>query len=315
MTRRQSFVDLVHRYLAERRAAGFGLVGAGQRLLAFARFADARSQDGALTVDLAVDWARASSRASALTWGRRLELVRPFARWLVQYDPRTEVPPTRLFGSAHRRLPPHVYTEQEIGLLLREAVLLSPSGGMRPTAVATLLGLLACTGMRVSEGLALAMHDVDLKREVLVLRRTKFRKSRLVPLHPTATRMLSDYIARRMTVGHAAPDQPFFVVDDGAPLTYSKTRTAFRRIRIRLGWEDRTPRRPRIHDLRHTFACRRLLLWHEQRVDVDARILDLSTYLGHTKASDTYWYLSAFPELLAVASERFEEFAREAVHP
>jgi integrase len=142
------------------------------------------------------------------------------------------------------------------------------------------------------------------------VRRTKFHKSRLVPIHPTAARALRRYVViRDRSPSRRAPDM-FFVSDGGVALTYSKVRTAFLRLRIQLGWADRRPRRPRIHDLRHTFACRRLLRWHQQRTDVDRHILDLSTYLGHAKASDTYWYLSGFPELMHLAARRFELFAR-----
>jgi integrase len=313
MQTNKAFAELAQRYLDERRALGYGLTVAGHRLLAFARFADSHSAWKSLTVELAVTWARASKRASPLTWARRLEIVRPFAQWLRQHDPATEVPPSGIFGRPRRRLPPHVYTEAEIGRMLDEADRLTPHGGMRPAAVRTLLGLLACTGMRVSEALALEIRDVDLSAEVLHVRRSKFRKSRLVPLHHTTVRALNSYFARRTAAASPAAHAPFFIVDRGVCLTYSKTRTAFRRIRSRLGWEARPGRPPRIHDLRHTFACRRLLLWHQETVDVDAHILDLSTYLGHAKPSDTYWYLSAFPDLLALASQRFERFATEGV--
>lgn len=315
MSAADTFVARAETYLAERRALGFGLRGAGDRLLAFARFADARSPRGPLTVSLAVAWARAATRPTPITWGRRLEIVRPFAAWLRQHDSRTEVPPGRYFGRVHRRLSPHVYSEHEVLAILREAARLAPRDGLRPAAIATLLGLLACTGMRVSEALALRRDDVDLDAALLVVRLTKFRKSRLVPLHPSASAALRRYVAVRDRLARRRPSDAFFVVEDGVALTYSKMRTAFRRIRIRLGWEHRPGRRPRIHDLRHAFACRRLLRWHEERVDVDRRILDLSTYLGHAKASDTYWYLSGFPELMSLAARRFETFAREEVRP
>jgi integrase len=304
-----TFVALAERYLAERRALGFGLRIAGQRLLAFARFADAGGSRIPLTEAVVVAWARNATRSSPLTWGRRLEIVRPFAAWLRQHDPHTEVPRGGLFGKARRRLPPHVYAEVEVLAILREAARLVPTDGLRPASVATLLGLLACTGMRVSEALALRRGDVDLGDSLVTVRLTKFRKSRLVPLHPSAVRALRRYAALRDLGAPGSESAAFFVIDGGVPLTYSKVRTAFRRIRIRLGWEHGHDGQPRVHDLRHTFACRRLLRWHEERVDVDSRILDLSTYLGHAKASDTYWYLSAFPELMTLAARRFESFA------
>jgi integrase len=225
-------------------------------------------------------------------------------------DPRTEVPPAKILGRAHRRLTPHVYTQDELLALLAEAARLSPPAGLRPSSLVALLGLLASTGMRVSEALALRRSDVDLDAGLLRVRRTKFKKSRLVPLHATTASALCRYAALcdRRTPGRAS-DAFFFVVDGGIPLSYSKVHTAFRRIRICLGWES-LGRRPRVHDLRHTFACRRLLLWQEQKTDVSRCLLDLCTYLGHAKVSDTYWYLSAFPEILELSARRFETFAR-----
>jgi len=185
--RTENFVALAERYLAERRALGFALRITGRRLLAFARFADARSSGRPLTVTLAVDWARSAKRPSPLTWARRLEIVRPFARYLRQFDPATEVPSRGLLGRSHRRLTPHIYSAAELVSLIREAQSLSPTDGLRPVTIATVLGLIACTGLRVSEALTLRRDDVDLQGDLLRVNETKFRKSRLVPLHPSAT--------------------------------------------------------------------------------------------------------------------------------
>ena len=304
-----SLVDRATQYLAERRALGFALTITGKRLLAFARFADAQGPGRPVTTSVAVAWARSAQRATPLTWARRLEVIRPFARYVRQFDAATEVPPRGLLGRAHRRLPPHVYTDDDVQRVLREARQLSPPGSLRAAAVMTVLGLLAASGLRVSEALRLERDDVDFDRGVLHVRLTKFCKSRYVPLHPTTVAALRQYAEardRRLP----RPTRWFFVVDTGGPLTYSKLRTAFRRIRIRLGWERRTTgRRPRIHDLRHTFACRRLVQWHREHADVEARLFDLSTYLGHVKVSDTYWYLTGFPELFSLVAQRFERFA------
>jgi integrase len=302
-------VMLATRYLAERRALGFGLCIAGRRLLAFARYADECFPRSPLTVAVAVAWARTAKRPSPMTWARRLEVVRPFARYVRQFDPATEVPPSHFLGRAHRRLAPHVYTPDELEALVSEAGRLSPANGLRPAAVATVLGLLASTGLRVSEALGLLRDDVDLDAGVLHVRATKFCKSRLVPLHPTAVDALRQHAAQQDLRCLSATGL-FFLVDGGIPLSYSKLRTAFRRIRIRLGWESSpsVPRQPRVHDLRHRFACRRLLQWHKDGVDVEARLIDLSTYLGHAKISDTYWYLSGFPELMDLVGRRFDEF-------
>jgi integrase len=304
------FVNLALHYLADRRALGFALRIAGKRLLAFARFADGRCPAPPLTLSTAVAWARAAKRASPITWARRLEIVRPFARYLRQFDPATEVPPGSLFGPAHRRLAPRIYTAEELHALLGEARRLGPREGLRPAAVATILGLLACTGLRVSEALGLSRDDVDLDTGLLRIRETKFCKSRLVPFHHSAAVALGRYADLRDRRVPRPASPAFFLVAKDAALTYSKLRTAFRRLRFRLGWEPRPGNRPpRVHDLRHTFACRRLLQWHDEGLDVEAHLYDLSTYLGHSKVTDTYWYLSGFPELMDLVGRRFERFA------
>jgi len=302
-------VSLASAYLAQRRALGFGLHIAGRRLLAFARYADEHFPESGLTIAVAVAWARAANRPDPMTWARRLEIVRPFARYVRQFDPATEVPPAGLLGRAHRRLAPHVYTEKEIIALIREARRLSPARGLRPDTIATLIGLLAATGLHVSEALHLQRDDVEIDAALLQIRTTKFCKSRLVPLHATTVSALRQYAVRRDQACSSTTGS-FFLVDGAIPLSYSKFRTAFRRLRIRLGWESRTNPtvRPRAHDLRHTFACRRLLQWHRDGVDVDAHLIDLSTYLGHAKVTDTYWYLSGFPELMDLVGQRFDKF-------
>jgi integrase len=303
------FVGLATRYLAERRALGFALTIAGRQLLAFARYADAHATGGRLTIPLAVEWARLAPRPSPVTWVRRLEVVRPFARFLRQFDPTSEIPPTGLLGRAHRRLAPYVYNTSDLRDLLEGSRRLSPAGRARADTVATVFALLACTGLRVSEALRLHREDVDLATGVLHIRQTKFGKSRLVPLHPSAVLALQQYATRRDRQVPRALGPAFFVVDGGLALSYSKLRTAFRRVRLRRGWPSARAQGPRIHGLRHTFACRRLLEWHRAGVEVEAHLLDLSTYLGHAKVSDTYWYLSGFPELLALVGQRFEGFA------
>lgn len=302
----EPFVALATRYLAERRALGFALTIAGRQLQAFARFADAHAIEPRLTVALVVAWAQSATSVSAVTWARRVEIVRPFARFLRQFDPTTEVPPPGLLGRAHRRLTPHVYTPRELGDLLAQSHQLDPVGGPRAKAVATIFALLACTGLRVSEVLHLRLEDVDLVAGVLHIRQTKFKKARLVPLHPTVVTALQHYAAHRAHL--PTTGAVFFVDAGGRPFSYSQLRTAFRRIRLRLGWPSPRAHGPRIHSLRHTFACQRLLEWHRAGVDVETRLVDLATYLGHAKVSDTYWYLSGFPDLLALVGARFEHF-------
>ncbi len=299
-----SFVALATRYVAERRALGFALTIAGDQLLAFARFADAHTTAPRLTVAIVVAWAQSVPAVSAVTWARRVEIVRPFARFLRQHDPTTEVPPPGLLGRAHRRLAPHVCTPREIADLLMQSRQLV--GGPGAETVTTVFALLACTGLRVSEALHLQCDDVDLTTGALHIRETKFRKARLVPLHPSAVAALQQYAGRRAATPTAGA--AFFLSADGRPLRYWQLRHAFQRIRRRLAWPSPRAHGPRIHSLRHAFACRRLLEWHHAGVDVEMPLLDLVTYLGHAKVSDTYWYLSGVPELLALVGARFERF-------
>ena len=297
-------------YLEHRRSLGFKLKIEGQQLLNFAEYADDSGHQGPLTVDLAVRWARLPVRASRLYQARRLEVVRCFARYLAIFDPKTEIPPTGLLGRAHHRGAPYIYSPAQIGQLLDAAMQLRPTDRLRPTTYATLFGLLACTGLRISEALQLRHEDADLHRGVLRISQTKFRKSRLVPLHPSTARVLRRYKRHRDEHASIESTASFFLGSSGRPLPYSTVRTTFRGICSRLGWVA-TPatRAPRIHDLRHTFAVRRLLLWYEQGFDMGHAVAALSTYMGHGKVSDTYWYLTGTPELMAVAGRSFERFA------
>jgi integrase len=306
-----SMAERVAAYLGARRALGFALQIEGQQLERFACFADAQGHHGPLTLDLALAWANAPKNPSAIGPARRLELLRPFARYCALFEPETAVPPSHLLGPAHRRVAPHIYSAQEVADLLDAAGQLGPPDGLRPITVRCLLGLLAATGLRVSEALHLTCAEVDLIEGVLTIRETKFRKSRYVPLHPTTQAALADYVESRRHRVAWPQDPAFFLFDEGRGVRYGQIHYAFACLRERLGW-DRRPAGgplPRLYDLRHTFACRRLLAWYAEGVDVHWAIPHLATYLGHRKVSDTYWYLTGIPELMAVAAERFERLA------
>lgn len=300
-----TMVSLAQEYLAYRRSLGFQLRIEGSQLLNFARYADQRGHCGYPTTDLAIEWARLPHRASLLYQARRLEVVRCFARYCAVLEPCTEIPPKGLLGPAHRRTTPYIFTESQVGQLLAAARELPPSGGLRARTYATLFGLLACTGLRISEALKLRDDDVDLGQGLLRVAQTKFNKTRLVPLSGSARGALSDYAHNRDQLCGRASAGTFFVSPAGRALPYSTVRTVFRGLCRKLGWDDGSNRRPRMHDLRHTFACRRLLAWYREGVDVQHAIASLSTYLGHGKITDTYWYLSGVPELMAVAADRF----------
>jgi integrase len=278
----------------------------------FARYVDARDNPGPLTVELMVQWARCGEHqpSTPLTRARRLKQLRPFARYLRQFEPRTEMPETSLFGPLPRRLAPHIYHEEEIVDLLTVARELKPIGGLRPATYETLFGLIASAGLRLSEALHLLDADVDLKLDRLTVRQTKFAKSRQLPIHTSVVGALRRY--RRIRNHHlkVTADTPFFVSKTGKALGSRQVSRVFAQLRQQLGWVNRGAHHaPRIHDLRHRFAVRRMMLWHQQGTDVDQAMLALSTYMGHVKISDTYWYLTAIPELMAVAAEKFECFA------
>lgn len=305
------FLDLVREYLLVRRGLGFDLDTPGWQLMDFARYADRIGHRGPMTTDLAVQWAISSRSNDPAQAVRRLSAVRSFARYRAAFDSTTEIPPTGLLGRLPGRKPPHIYSAVEIAALLQQAHRLLPRRGLRPQTYVALFSLLACTGLRVSEACRLTPRDVDLASGILTVRESKFRKSRLIPLHPTATQALIRYAAYRDACRAPAGAIAFFRTDGAPALTRPAVEKTFSRLRHRLKWTGLgRARRPRIHDLRHSFAVRRLLCWSEERTDVDRKMLALATYLGHAKVSDTYWYLSAIPELMTVTAQRFECFAR-----
>jgi integrase len=305
-----SLPALVESYLASRRHSGFELRIEGQQLQRFARFAEQAGHRGPLTLELAVRWATGSRRPGVLTAARRIEVLRPFARFCLRFDSRTEVPPRRLFGRGHRRLTPHIYTDEEIQALLSATTRLYPPGGLRGACCEAIFGLIAATGLRLSEALGLERTDVDFHHGRLLIRRAKFGKSRWVPLHPTTTEALQHYAHRRDRDPRADDISAFFVGDYGRRAQTDSVEYAFRLLRRALGWQPRGGHpAPRIHDLRHTFVCRTLQRWYETDVDIDRHILALSTYVGHVKVTDTYWYVTATPELMAIAARRFERLA------
>ena len=310
MSEPRSMIDLVEEYLEYRRRLGVQMRAQSWLLRAFAHYADGTGHCGPLTTELAVRWARLPANAAPLYQARRFGVVRGFARYRVIFDPDTEIPPEGLLGPARRRPTPHIYTEAEQSALLAAARRLKSLTGLRSRTYATLIGLLNCTGMRISEALRLTQDDVDWGQRTLTIRQTKFHKSRMIPLHPTTVQALETY-ARFRDQCHPIPrTDTFFVSQRGAPPTYGTVAHTFGELRTHLPGPQRPEgRAPRIHDLRHTFACRRLLRWYAEGVDLDYAILALSTYLGHAQVSDTYWYLTGIPELLALAAARFEQFA------
>ena len=256
-TRITPMLIAVQRYLEERRGLGFKM-GYGSELLRFARYADDRGHRGPLTIDVQLDWAQDGLLdRGPEAWSRRLKILRPFAKHYRQFEPESVVPDGFTFGAGHQRLTPHIYTEQEIVTLLQAAGRLTPAGGLRAVTYETLFGLLSATGMRVSEALNLQANDVDLRNGWLVIRETKFRKSRRLPLDASVVEALRGYQSRRDCAVPRVPGMAFFVSQAGRRLTYSTVHYTFKLLRRSLNWVARGGHpRPRIHDLRHNSGCR-----------------------------------------------------------
>jgi integrase len=290
-------------YLTLRRSLGYLLRREERLLPKFAAYVD-RSGSPFITTQLAVAWATESSRAGKWFQAIRLGMVRLFAQHVRTLDPRTEVPPQKLLPYRRVRPPPYVYSEGDIRALMGATRRLS--GPLRPRTVATLIGLLAATGMRVGEAIALDRSDFNEREKSLVIRHAKFGKSRLVPLHATTHAALLSYARQRDTVFPRPRSPSFFVSQVGTRLTHPAVHVPFMQLLRWAGLSERRPRRPRIHDLRHSFAIRTLIRWYLAGVDVETRIPWLSTYLGHVSPVSTYYYLSAAPELVRLAARRLE---------
>ncbi len=304
-----------HEYLAMRRALGYRLATAGRCLLQFVAFLDAQGATH-ITVPLALQWAHATTSLSRRTaWpALRLSMVRGFARYCHAADPRTEVPPVHLLPFRPARARPYLYTDEEIGRLLAAADQLPSRCGLRPVTYRCLLSLLIVAGLRISEARRLSSDDIDWAEGVLTIRGTKFGKSRLVPLHASSLAALADYARRRDQLLKGQAASSFFISDRGNPLHPNVIYQTFYRLSRQVGL--RTPgasHGPRLHDFRHRFALRTLVEWYRAGQDVERHLPLLSTYLGHVSVSDTYWYLTACPELLGQATRRLEQRWEEAV--
>jgi len=292
-------------YLALRRALGFKLYQETWLLPDFVGFLTAHGSPF-ITTELAVCWAQQPPGASARWCAKRLSAIRCFAKHRRAFDPRTEVPPPDLIPCRTTRRLPHLYTESEIAVLMREARQLRPP--VMAASYATIIGLLAATGMRVGEALALDDGDVDWSRSLLKVRHAKFQRSRLVLLHRSVVAALREYVAVRDRLCVRLGPW-FFTSTVGTRVIHQNFLHVFRRLarRARIGDRGRA-RRPRLHDLRHTFAVNTVRDWYRSGIDVERRLFSLSTYLGHVSPTSTYWYLTATPELLALAGARLESW-------
>jgi integrase len=298
--------EAVNDYLALRRALGYRMVRPEKLLAQFLDHLDSVGQSR-ITVTTALSWARLPANGSSNWWGYRLSAVRGLATYLHAIDPAHEVPAADLLPQRSLRASPYLYSDADIAALI--AATASLRTPLRRATFATLIGLLAVTGMRVGETIALDRGDVNLAARCLVVRHGKFDKARELALHPTTVDALRCYQRRRDRAAPATGTSAFFVSTAGTRLLYCNVHNAFHRL-VRLA--GLTPRslscRPRIHDLRHSFAVRAMLDAYAAGQDGQARLTLLSTWLGHVHPASTYWYLSASPELMSVVGQRLDTY-------
>ena len=301
-------------YITLRRSLGFKLRDHPWYLHDFATYLEAAGAS-TVTAELAVAWAQlpgAGAHPSYLC--SRLSVVRGFARHLKAIDPATEVPSADLLHRQVCRAVPYIYTGTDIAALMAAARSLSPR--LRATTYEALVGLLKVTGARVAELINLDRADVDWDGGVLVLRWTKFNKCRELALHPSTLDALRAYAQVRDELCPAPKSASFFVNTLGKRLSYVTVEGVFRRLAGSVGLRARSKSGlPRLHDLRHTFACTTLVSWYRAGLDVEAQMPLLSTWLGHTNPDKTFWYISAVPELLALAAQRREQATRDGRQP
>jgi integrase len=304
---RQALAD----YLTMRRALGYKLDKTERLLGQFVSFAE-DCGEAHIRTETALAWATSPSGAEAIWFSRRLAEVRLFARHLHAIDPKTEVPPADLLPARTRRATPYLYTSQEISDLMRATTILR--GSHVQSTYRTLIGILAATGMRVGEAIGLDHDDFDAVHGMLTVRKGKFGKSRELPLHPTTLAALDDYL-RRDDRPRQAGTPALLTSSAGRRLRYGNVQPTFQKLLHHCGIAPRSARcRPRIHDVRHSFAVNTIIDGYRAGEfgvgDPGSRLAILSTYLGHADPGDTYWYLSAAPELLELAGERLERHLR-----
>ena len=293
-------------YLALHRALGFELRLAGRLLQRFVDFAQAAGA-AYITTELALQWASQPAHAQPAQWANRLGMVRRFAQYCNSIDPRTVVPPPDLLPYRFARPSAYIYRDEQIAQLIQAARALPSQTGLRPHTYSTLFALYAVTGMRTQEPLRLDRDDADLANGVLTVRGTKFGKSRYVPIHPSTRRALRRYAAHRDRLCPEPQSPSFFLSEQGTRVTEWSVRWTFVKLSRQIGLrQPGDSRGPRLLDFRHRLAINTLTRWHHRGVDVEKHLPELSTYLGHVHISDTYWYLSATPELLQQALRRVQ---------
>ena len=294
-------------YLTLRRGLGFKLKRHGRFVREFISWLG-NCGESRITTVLALQWATQPQNLQPSEWAARLSAVRGFARYWNAIDGTSEIPPEGLLPFRNRRRTPYLYSNTEIQRLLAAAKSMHAQFKLHPLTYYCLLGLLTVTGLRISEALNLESRDIQWPESLLIIRTSKFGKSRLVPLDRTTKDVLAEYATSRNRLFPDHPTAMFFPSRTGARLDPGQVRRVFYCLSRQIGIRGATESRgPRLHDFRHRFAVETLLRWYRGGEDVWQRLPILSTYLGHGHVTDTYWYLSNTPELMEAAGERLEK--------
>lgn len=294
-------------YIDYKHSLGFKLQHEESVLRNFVRFTLIKNYDGPLTKEIIFLWISSGNQFDK-TMGRKLEVIRPFSRYVTVFDSEAELIYAQVYKNVHDRPVPYIYSEAETIQLMDNCIKLYSPDGIRAKSIAVVIGLLWSTGLRPSEPINLTIEDIDLNNNVLHVRETKFSKERYVPFDHSVAKKLSEYKAWiEHKLGVLSSDRPFFYTTNGKPLTKQSLSYAFQLIRDCIDANPIGYPYVRLYDFRHTMACNTIRHWMEQGIDINANLYILSTYMGHVKPEDTYWYLSATPEILDLSCTKYEE--------
>ena len=296
----------IEEYINYKRSLGYMIKIESQELRRFAKYTREIGYDGPVKSEIAMEWASIDKNFTRKYMARRLETIHTFAVYISAFDVEAQIPQKGVFGKAHMRTNPYIYTSEEVLSLMNSAEGLFSPDGIRAKTVSTAIGLMYATGIRVSELTSLRISDVRLDEGYIFINCSKFKKDRIVPLHPTAAAKLVEYRAfLENKIGNRNEDDYFFVNSYGRRFNTRAFEYAFQLIRPIVF--QNMDKHIRLFDLRHTFACNTIKRWHKNGENVNQKLYLLSVYMGHAKPEDTYWYLSASPELLEIAVRKFEE--------
>lgn len=292
-------------YIKHREIMGYVDANTKNSLLDFADYSHKKGQDKFITIEIALEWVVTSKRNKRSAFAIRLGMLHTFAKYCKAIEPKTEIPPRGLHGSTLHRPTPHIYTKNEIYSLMSATKLIDQKKEINIITLKYIIGLIVSTGIRISEAIKLVDKDVDLENGILQINESKAHKSRYLPLHTTTTQALKKYVMLRDNEIKNRSNLSFFINDKGNSISIGKIEVDYKLLRETAGLKNN----PRLYDFRHTFACNRLLKWYEEEKNIDAMIIYLATYLGHSSVLNTYWYLTATPELFSIVSKRFEKFS------